>query len=839
MRWLLAAALLFAGLCSSAQAAPPGAWDNYTPDPHSVVRHGPAYRYPQAGWTVLHIEGGPYERGYQHGRLMAREIVALIGDLATERSPKAPEDAWQLLRQSAAAMYLRRFHPEYIEEMKGIADGAAAAGAEYADRPIDLTDIVAVNVDIEASFMEAALGASPTGLEGRKFAEPIAPVHQHKSPDRCSAFVVTAPATADGEVMIGHITMFVLLYVRHYNVWLDIQPTTGRRVAMQSFPGGIMSGLDYYLNDAGILICETTVDQTSFEPQGSPFCSRIRQAAQYSTSLDEVISTLSKENNGLYTNEWLLADVNTKEIVMFELGTRSHKLWRSTKGEWPGGATGFYWGCNNAKDLHVRLDTLPNVKGKPGNVVVHTSDRDLAWLKLFDKYTGKIDLDFGFRAFSTPPLVGFPSCDAKFTTAKLARDMKTWGVFGPPLGRTWDESTAERKRFGDVRPLVANDWTLLGPSTPSSGNGTAKIVDLKSPADDDDKEDKHSVVSPDEIVKYPAAWHGTLLPASDADAWLAAGFSDLEKIVSLEQYLRKQARGKPLDAAAREQIELARFEPWSRWLAAEKQRGAALSLNAARADWRDATWYPIVSGRGTMLLAALRTELGADIFDAAADKFGREWAGKEVSSHAFQSHMEKAAGRSLGEFFKRWLEQTTDPDEDAKGNFWSIGSFRQQLDQTVIVYGTLHDVAAQREAADRLQRQIARTWSNAYLPIRADTDVQLDDLRGKHVLLIGRPATNAWAARWADKLPVSFGTTSFTIREQTFAHPDSAVIAAGPNPENRARSLVVFAGLSADATWHVVSKLPKNDVLWPQAIVRPAIGRVQQLGAARFTPAAK
>ncbi|HEY1603584.1 MAG TPA: hypothetical protein VGG64_28545, partial [Pirellulales bacterium] len=47
---------------------------DFRPDAASVVRHGPAYRYPQAGWIVLHIEGAPYERGFQHGTLLAAEI---------------------------------------------------------------------------------------------------------------------------------------------------------------------------------------------------------------------------------------------------------------------------------------------------------------------------------------------------------------------------------------------------------------------------------------------------------------------------------------------------------------------------------------------------------------------------------------------------------------------------------------------------------------------------------------------------------------------------------------------------------------------------------------------
>src|SRR5208337_2195254 len=40
----------------------------------AVQAFGPAYRYPIGGWIYLHIEGAPYERGYQHGHLMAREI---------------------------------------------------------------------------------------------------------------------------------------------------------------------------------------------------------------------------------------------------------------------------------------------------------------------------------------------------------------------------------------------------------------------------------------------------------------------------------------------------------------------------------------------------------------------------------------------------------------------------------------------------------------------------------------------------------------------------------------------------------------------------------------------
>ena len=180
---------------SSASAEP------FRPDPASVERFGAGYRYPQAGWIVLHIEGEPYERGYQHGRLMAPEIARFVGEIARYRSRKAPADAWQDLRLVANALFLRRFDAEYLEEMKGIADGAAAAGANWDGRPLDLLDLVTINADVETNFLENALEATATGLEGRRFREPVqqGPVRPQES--HCSAFAATGPATADGQVV--------------------------------------------------------------------------------------------------------------------------------------------------------------------------------------------------------------------------------------------------------------------------------------------------------------------------------------------------------------------------------------------------------------------------------------------------------------------------------------------------------------------------------------------------------------------------------------------------------------------------------------------------------------
>src|SRR5438270_11049196 len=118
-------ALIVVGLGAAVQATP--AAKDYQPDPKAVQRYGPAYRYPQAGWIVLHIEGKPYERGYQHGRLLAPEIAAFVNNSANQMSAQSPANGWQNARTLINALFLRRFEQEYLEEMKGIADGAAAA----------------------------------------------------------------------------------------------------------------------------------------------------------------------------------------------------------------------------------------------------------------------------------------------------------------------------------------------------------------------------------------------------------------------------------------------------------------------------------------------------------------------------------------------------------------------------------------------------------------------------------------------------------------------------------------------------------------------------------------
>jgi hypothetical protein len=850
---------------------------DFVPDPRSVQRHGSGYRYPQDGWIVLHLEGEPYERGVQHGRLMAEEIAAHLRSFAEVRSPKAPDDGWKATRTLVNALFLRRYHKEYLEEMKGIADGANTAGARIQGRRLDVVDIAALNSWVEIETLDPALAATANGLEGKRFRHESPPTKSPTKPMHCSAFAANGKATRDGKIVFGHITMSGLYPSDFYNVWLDVKPAKGHRVLMQTYPGGIQSGLDYYLNDAGLLVCETTLAQTHFDITGMTVASRIRQALQYADNIDKAVEILTEGNNGLYTNEWLLGDIKTNEIAMFELGTHKSKLYRSSKNEWYGGTEGFYWGCNNTKDLDVRLETIASVEGRPAATVFRPSNRDRKWIELYDRHKGKIGADFGKLAFTTPPLAAYHSVDAKFTTSDMAKELKTWALFGPPLGRTWKPTFHERQQFPEVRPLVSNPWTILHAGTPKGIAEEKLAVDL--PDIGHDGKIAASALATPAPKPTVAAWHGTILPQSDADVWLATGFANYEKIAALDNSLRKRAADGKLSRPDKEQLALALFA-----YRAEYEGGARAhpetALDATHSDIRQSNWYRVAAGKGVWLLHSLRAQMGAKAFDAMMDAFGREHAGKTVNADQFRSHVEKWVGNSRADFFDAWLKQTGLPRyqisakptvttvkgryhtsvevrrdkngpqtalevtvETAKGEVtrpfhidgasarivvetqeqplrvvldkygqaaknnggpYSILSFQADLEQTMIVYGTSGDRASQREAAKMLQRAIREHGSNITLPIRSDTAIGEEEMKSHHLLLIGRPDTNALVKKYQKDLPISFGTGSFAVREEVYAHPDSAVIAATENPANKRYSLVVLAGLSAAATQGIV-----------------------------------
>jgi hypothetical protein len=103
------------------------------------------------------------------------------------------------------------------------------------------------------------------------------------------------------------------------------------------------------------------------------------------------VRILTTNNNGLYTNDWLIGDTKANEIAILLLGTARHKLWRSSQRDFPGGTSGFYWSVNNAKDPEVRKEYVPDPSNAPYDVVYGNVNRDIAFYEYYQREKGKID----------------------------------------------------------------------------------------------------------------------------------------------------------------------------------------------------------------------------------------------------------------------------------------------------------------------------------------------------------------------------------------------------------------------------------------------------------------
>jgi hypothetical protein len=706
------------------------------PAPSAVTSYGPAYRYPIGGWIYLHIEGKPYERGYQHGRLMAAEIPRYMERCAAELDPKGKNKSWDLARTTASALFLHGFDEEILQEMKGIADGASDAGARWEGRPIDLTDIVVVNTTVELGDLKEALPVTPNGLEGFHLAAPDYGTRKREALDHCSSFAATGSATRDGRMVIGHTTWWPLTLAEQTNVMIDIQPTTGHRVLMQSYAGGIESGTDWYQNDAGVVLTETTINQSPFNINGTPVAYRARKAIQYGGDIDQVVAYLSTKNNGLYTNEWILGDAKTNEIALFELGTYKTRLYRSSKNDWFGGTEGFYWGDNNAKDLSVRLEETPDPNAPPAYLPYVPTDRDLKWQDLYREYKGKIDEQFGFMAYHTAPLVSATAMDAKVVTADMASRMMVWAEIGRPNQTERLPSRGDRDEYAGNAGLYPSGYRLI--STQPAPASKTEIASKTWTAD---------------LPKQQYGdrlWKGWVLPAFDADIWFASGsaayYEDLDS-----RDLSKAMAGH-----------------WARY------RSLGISPLNPKQE------FELETQKGALFLDQLRRDIGDDRFFKLMSDFFVAHKTKAVTAQSFLD----AAGVKFV------------MPADHGGATYLVSDIHERLGSAMLVYGTMAEAGTNRYAAEELQKRLYRELETA-VPIRKDFELTEADLRTHDVIFVGRPETNSALAAWGDKLGLDSSGGLFRIAGVDHASETEALAFAASNPLDGHHMALVLAGNSA------------------------------------------
>jgi phospholipase B-like protein len=275
-----------------------------------------AYTFEHNGWTYVHLQGTPEQIGYQHGYLLAPQIEDAYQVFKLEDEHGTKRD-WAFYRNAAKTILWPHIDPEYQQELAAIAEGVQAKGIK-----LDVWDIVALNGTMELSeYYVPWLNKQHTSNKPK--------VH---APGNCSAFIATGSYTRDGKIVIAHNNWSSYAEGSRWTMMFDIQPANGHRILMDGVPGMITSNDDFGINDAGIVLSETTITQfEGWNSNGKPTFMRSRKSLQYANSIDDVVAIMRDGNNGGYASDWLIGD-RTGEIAYLELGLKNTPLWRTKDG---------------------------------------------------------------------------------------------------------------------------------------------------------------------------------------------------------------------------------------------------------------------------------------------------------------------------------------------------------------------------------------------------------------------------------------------------------------------------------------------------------------------------
>jgi Phospholipase B len=427
---------------------------------HSIlsVAHksfGKGWRRERGGWIFLHIEGQPRERGVQHGYLLAKEIAMALKAVRFTIKWSTGEDFGTFVR-AAKELYADLVDAEIAAELRGIAEGATKAGV-----PLTYDEVLAWNANIELlwNWWPTMMGKASGVMADR---------HHH-----CSAFIATGKGvTRDGGIVLGHNTWDTFINASLYRVILDIAPAHGHRILMQSAPGFVQSGTDFFITGGGLVGAETSIARFSgYDPEGLPEFCRVRRAMQDADNLDQWIATMTTRNNGGYANIWLIGDINTGEIARLELGLKFVGLKRTKRG---GG--GSFSGCNLPVDPRIRNQEC---SGVDYSNIMANAGRRIRWEKLLVDYRGRIDREVAklmladhydvmqrkdnpctrticghfdqdpdaFLHGSFGAFEPYGANDAKVTDTAMAKDMSLLARFGRPCGQPFDA-----KAYLDAHP---------------------------------------------------------------------------------------------------------------------------------------------------------------------------------------------------------------------------------------------------------------------------------------------------------------------------------------------------------------------------------------------------
>ena len=214
--------------------------------------------------TIPHIrvEGTSLQRGTQYGAAAKDRVRRSVREYRQVFAHYAGWD-WQRVRREAARFEgpIADFRPAYLQEMRGIAEGAG----------LDLADILAINVRTEVMYAAMARKA------------PLARREARQPPAECSAFAVVPAPARPGSAIVGQ-NWDWLLHAAHTVVLLEVRQDEGpdfatvveagllAKTGMNAAGLGLATnalvtdadvgapGLPYHVLLRAVLDCETVTD---------------------------------------------------------------------------------------------------------------------------------------------------------------------------------------------------------------------------------------------------------------------------------------------------------------------------------------------------------------------------------------------------------------------------------------------------------------------------------------------------------------------------------------------------------------------------------------------------
>jgi hypothetical protein len=379
------------------------------------------------GWITVKVSGSYYDMGYQHGSILRKQIEKAKEVMKSLVKTNYKISLSDYVSKCVSLVKETDEWKNIFDELRGICDGCSSA--------MTLDELIAWNMYLS---MDEILNKSLV-----------------KGPQRCSAFIATGSKTVDGKILMAHNTHCDYASGFISNIVMHVKPSAPNTFpfVMQTLPGLVCSSTDWFISESGIIGCETTISKINYIPdfeKGVPYFFRIRKVMETGKTLDDYVSIMLEQNAGDYACSWLFGDINSGEIMRFELGKKTHGIDRTKDGIFYGMNSAFTPELAKKETNDTELNDPTSINGSRNvrlNELLNAKKLDLKYAKkiLADHYDcGEKTFRKGMRGICKHKecekgedykIAG--TVDGKVTNATMARKLKFIGRMGSSCGRVF------------------------------------------------------------------------------------------------------------------------------------------------------------------------------------------------------------------------------------------------------------------------------------------------------------------------------------------------------------------------------------------------------------------